>query len=632
MAQRFLQGPLRTRLTRFIGLPASLFFLTTLGLVINRTFHDAVTSTGVAAQDLARLHAAKLDGTLAEAARVPHLHARVLESGLLRDEPSLRRYLTDVLVHTPGIYGSCLAFEPDSFIPGQKNFCPYVYRKDGAPIYSLLAPPEYDHFEWDWYRKPKEAGRALWTEPFFDEGGGNVLMTTRAVPFKHPDTGAFRGVATIDISLDALLEGLSRLKVADTGYTLLLSPEGRILSCPDREKIMKTGLADLNPDLAQQLSPGSEGFIKSTDPLRPRDAWIAYAPVPGAGFTLALVYPADEIFRDAQRLLLKLVIIGAAGVILLFVVLAFVARSVSSPVADLAAAAREVAAGNLDQRISGKVNIDEVRDLGAAFEKMTRDLRLHLDELRSTTALTSRLAGELSAARRIQMSMLPGEWPTGAPAGISLRAVIQPAREVGGDFYDYRQIDHERISFLVGDVSGKGVPAALFMAMTQTLFKGLANPARGAAEVMAGVNRALCDQAHTGMFVTLVYGVLHLPTGKLELCNAGHLDPFLIRPGQGLRPVEGNGNNPALGLLRDLDFVCAEIQLHPGDRLVLFTDGVTEALDRDEQLYSVERLQRLLETGPADIGAALLHDVRTHTGDQDPTDDLTVLVVEIPAA
>lgn len=642
MVTKFLQGSLRTRLTRLIGIPASIFLLAIFGLVITRTFRNAVESTGAASLNLARIHAANLDRILAEAARVPHMHARALESGMLRDPETVQRYLMDVLVKTPNIYGSCLAFEPQSFVPDQRNYCPYAYRKDGKPEYVLLAPPDYDHFVWDWYQRPKRLARPLWTEPFFDEGGGNVVMTTRAVPFYKPaapagDAREFWGVATIDMSLEELLTGLEALKVAETGYTLLISPEGRILACPDKSKIMKVGLKDLNAALSTAMRPGSEGFIEAADPLHPRKAWVAYTPVPNANFMLALVYPADEVFREAHRLLQELLAIGALGIGLLFLVLSFVARSVTRPISHLAGVARKIADGDLNQRLTGQVNnIAEVGELTAAFEKMTRDLRMRMEELKYTTTVKERMAGELSAARRIQMSMLPREWAAAStlPHGfrVSLHAVIQPAREIGGDFYDYRILDQQRISFLVGDVSGKGVPAALFMAMTQTLFKGIASPSQTAAEVMTRVNNALCDESHTGMFVTLIYGVLDHQTGVLEICNAGHLAPFLLRGRNSTLTLKGQ-RNPALGLKRDMTFESTQLHLAPGDRLILYTDGVTEALNREHQLYTIERLKRILEQNASasaqEITAAVVRDVQAHTDSEEASDDLTVLTLQM---
>lgn len=642
MATKFLQGSLRTRLTWLIGIPASIFLLAIFGLVISRTFRNAVESTGDAALNLARIHAANLDRVLAEAARVPHMHARALESGLLRDAATVQTYLTEVLVKTPTIYGSCLAFEPESFVPGQKNYCPYAYRKNGKPEYVLLAPPDYDHFVWDWYQRPKKLGRPLWTEPFFDEGGGNVVMTTRAVPFYKPAAAGtsreFWGVATIDMSLEELLTGLEALKVAETGYTLLVSPEGRVLACPDKSKIMKSGLKDLNPTLSNVMQPGSEGFIEATDPLRPRKTWVAYTPVPNANFMLALIYPSEEIFRDAYRLLRELLAIGAVGIGLLFLTLSFVARSVTRPITLLAEAARKIADGDLTHPLHGEVNIHEVRELGSAFVKMTCDLRMQMEELKYTTTVKERMIGELNAARRIQMSMLPKEWEAHSQwpqrVNVSLHAVIQPAREVGGDFYDYRFVDDDRLSILIGDVSGKGVPAALFMAMTQTLFKGLAGQPHTAAGIMTRVNNTLCDETKTGMFVTLIYGVLHVKTGALEICNAGHPPPVLLHPSRPARTLEGI-RNPALGLQRDCEFASSEFHLDAGDKLIFYTDGVTEAFNTAHQLYSAARLERLLEQTAAataeEITTAIIRDVRNHSGNQEPSDDLTVLALEMRA-
>jgi sigma-B regulation protein RsbU (phosphoserine phosphatase) len=245
---------------------------------------------------------------------------------------------------------------------------------------------------------------------------------------------------------------------------------------------MKADMNTLNPTLADAMMPGSEGFIATKDPVLQRKAWVAYTPVQTAGFTLALVYPADEVFTDASKLLRDLIITSLFAILALYLILLFVARSVSRPVTRLSLAARKIADGDMGQRLDERSNITEVRDLSLSFEKMVRDLRMRMEELRYTTTLKQRMEGELNAARRIQMSMLPREWRDRADwpehAGVALHAIIQPAREVGGDFYDYRFLDDHRLSVLIGDVSGKGVPAALFMAMTQTLFQAHASAER----------------------------------------------------------------------------------------------------------------------------------------------------------
>jgi sigma-B regulation protein RsbU (phosphoserine phosphatase) len=633
-----LKGSLKSRFTRLIGIPASIFLVLAFGLVTYLTFGRSVESTAAEALGMARIHAAKLDQVLATAAQVPHMHARLFESGAMKDQATVKKYITESLAKTPGIYGSCLAFEPNTFIPGVSNYCPYAYWKEGQATYKDLVPPEYNHFEWPWYNDPKRLGHAVWTEPYFDEGGGNVIMTTRSVPFRKPtqdgSEGEFWGVATIDISLEALLGDLNALTVADTGYALLLSPEGRILGCPDKSKIMNTKLERLNPELAAALMPGSEGFIAATDPLQKRPVRVAYSPVPAANFMLALVYPEREVFADANRLLNYLIIIGVIGLLFLFTVLWLVARSVSEPVAELASAARKIADGDLVQRLESRSNIDEVKELSSAFEKMTRDLRMRMEELRYTTTLKERMAGELNAARSIQMSMLPREWRDKSNwqghAHVALHAIIQPAREVGGDFYDYRFLDERRLSILIGDVSGKGVPAALFMAMTQTLFQAHADATRTVTDVMARVNNALCAETHTGMFVTLLYAMLDVQSGTLEMCNAGHLAPYRLVHGKPPAPIE-SARNPALGLVKDIQFKTATTQLNPADRVFFYTDGVTEAFNQKNELYSAARLEALLEKS-MDVSVEMLTqtviaDVQHHASGHEASDDLTVLAV-----
>lgn len=638
MSFRFLHGPLSTRLVLLVGLPAAMFLAAMLVWLATRNFRQTVEQTRASALNLARLQAARLDRVLGEAARIPQLHALMLESGALKNPAELQHYLTQVVTRNPSIYGSCLAFEPRTFMPQREFYAPYCYWKNGRVESTDIGTAEYNPFRWEWYAKPKEKHRALWTEPYFDEGGGNALMTTHSVPFHKPGSEGraenLLGIATIDISLDQLIQDLQKVRVAESGYAFLVSPAGRYLAFPDTTKMMKGMIQSDNPELASAMISGNEGFLRTREPWQTRDAWIAYMPVQNGGFTLALVYPHDEIMGAARRSLLELMAVGTGGLAALFTVLVFIARSVSGPITRLAAAARKIAGGDLHHRIVDQVNIDEVRDLGSAFDKMTRDLRMRMEELKYTTTLTERMTGELNAARRIQMSMLPKQWSDSDTsqlgAHVSLHAVIQPAREVGGDFYDHRFVDDERLSILIGDVSGKGVPAALFMAMTQTLFKGLASPMRGAAEIMNRVNNALCDESHTGMFVTLIYGVLNLRSGELELCNAGHPPPMLLQLNTPVKHLVG-GRHPALGLVRDHLYTSSHFQLQADDKLVLYTDGVTEEINAAHELYQCARLEKLLAqhagVSADEITAAVIRDVRAHSGQQEPADDLTVLAL-----
>lgn len=635
-----LTGSLSKRLVLLVGIPTSLFLIAMLAWIALRGFRQTVEQTRATALNLARVQAARLDRMLGEAARIPELHTQMLESGALKTEKELQSYLAKVVARYPSIYGSCLAFEPHTFAPSREFYAPYCYWKDGHVESTDIGTPEYNPFRREWYAKPKTLQHALWTEPYFDDGGGNALMTTHSVPFYKagsPDTKEnFLGIATIDISLDQLIHDLQSIRVADTGYAFLVSPGGRYLAYPDSTKVMKELMKDENPQLAAAMMSGKEGFVRISEPMNKRDAWIAYMPVQNGGFTLALVYPNQEIMRDAYRALADLAIIGLIGLAGLFVALIIISSSVTKPITKLASAARKIADGDLHLRLNDQVNIHEVRDLANAFDKMMRDLRMRMEELKYTTTIKERMTGELNAARRIQMSMLPKEWSdhTAWPsrADISLHAVIQPAREIGGDFYDYRFLDDNRLAFLIGDVAGKGVPAALFMAMTQTLFKGFSSPDRTASDIMARVNNALCDESQAGMFVTLLYGVLHVHTGALDLCNAGHPPPFLIGHNECITQLQ-DARNPALGLMRDISYHSASFILKPGEKLFLYTDGVTEAFNKDRELYSIQRLEQFLnqnsDKAVEELSSGILKDVRAFSGDEDASDDLTILALKM---
>ena len=638
--KRLLYASLSTRLVLFVGIPAALFIIAILSWAALRSYRQTTEQIRESALDLARVHAARLDRLLAEAARIPELHAQVLESGALKSQADIQFYLANTVGRNPDIYGSCVAFEPHTYLPYREFYAPYCFWKSGHVESTDLGTPEYNPFRWEWYARPKQENRALWTEPYFDEGGGNALMTTRSVPFYKPGTARrkedFFGIATIDISIDQLVADLKGIRVADTGYAFLVSPAGRFLAYPDPAKVLKGMIQEENAVLAKAMMTGNEGFLKTEEPWKHREAWIAHMPVQNGGFTLAIVYPRDEIIGAANRLVAELAGVGLLGLGALFVMLVFVARSVTMPLTHLAAVSQKIANGDLDQRLNERSNIREVRELSSAFDKMTRDLRMRMEELRYTTMLKERMAGELNAARRIQMAMLPKEWSEfGAlprSVDVSLHAVIQPAREIGGDFYDYRFLDDSRLAILIGDVSGKGIPAALFMAMTTTLFKGFAAPERTASVIMARVNDALCEEAQTGMFVTLVYGVLDVRTGSLEICNAGHPPPLLLDEVGNVRPLQGS-RNPALGLLRGVEFRSAHFDLKTDDRLLLYTDGVTEATNSERELFSTERLETLLlecrDKTAEEITEAIINNVRAHAGNDEPSDDLTVLALKM---
>jgi len=267
----------------------------------------------------------------------------------------------------------------------------------------------------------------------------------------------------------------------------------------------------------------------------------------------------------------------------------------------------------------------------AEAESQRQILRRSIEQQREQAA---RVAGELEAARRIQMSSLPQ--PTTVFASetrLDLYAFLEPAREVGGDLYDFFALDRDRVFFLIGDVSGKGVPGSLFMAVSKALYKSAAlRQARHVETVMREANAEISRDNAAGLFVTVLAGILDTRTGLLEYCNAGHEPPYLLPSGE--RPILrlADGGGPPLCAVDCFPYTASSRHLEPGDTLCLVTDGVTEAAGAGGELYGRERLEVLLaKTGPgtsaADVGDAIRQEVGRFTEGVEPSDDLAILVV-----
>jgi sigma-B regulation protein RsbU (phosphoserine phosphatase) len=358
---------------------------------------------------------------------------------------------------------------------------------------------------------------------------------------------------------------------------------------------------------------------------------VAFVPVKQGDLSLAIIYPRAELMAAAFDLQKELLALGAIGLAGLFVALWLVARSISRPITQLAQAAQEVAAGQFDLRLDASGATAEVRRLTFAFNKMARDLQMRMQELRYTTTVKERLEGELAAARSIQMSLLPKVFPAFPDrTEFDVHAMVRPAREVGGDFYDFYFIDDERLCVLLGDVSGKGIPAALFMAVTKTLLKATSSASLDPGEVLAKVNDELCDESATGMFVTLAFAILHTGTGEVTFANAGHHAPLRLQTDGTIAPLDGV-SGVALALLPDLRYGVTTAQMQPGEAIFFYTDGVTEALSSQRDFYGPARLRMLLRDvleAPAEqINRAVVQDVRTFCAEREQSDDISVLTV-----
>lgn len=272
----------------------------------------------------------------------------------------------------------------------------------------------------------------------------------------------------------------------------------------------------------------------------------------------------------------------------------FVARTIVNPISVLAAGVKKISEGDLDYTISVNTN-DEIKDLSVAFNNMTKEIKEYINNLSIVTADKERIATELNVAKKIQSSMLPCIFPP-FPNNkeFDIMALMNTAKEGGGDFYDFLLIDDAHLAFLVADVSEKGVPAALFMVVAKTLIKNNLQHIGDPAKTLNIVNNQLCENNEANMFVTAFVSVLNIKTGELTYCNAGHNPPLVYYAKSGKYEFINPKPNLILAAMKNLNYKNEKIRLEKGGRMFCYTDGVTEAMNKEEQLYSEKRLLETL--------------------------------------
>lgn len=347
------------------------------------------------------------------------------------------------------------------------------------------------------------------------------------------------------------------------------------------------------------------------------------------GGAILVTLPTDHVqaaIRDEARLTMA---VGGIVFLLGSLIAIFGARTISKPIAHLTHMTRRIAGGDFTQRIDIPAK-NEIGVLAASFNEMTRRLNESIEHLKQTTAVKERIESELKIAHEIQMSMVPKIFPAFPDRSeFDIFATLVPAREVGGDLYDFFFIDDDHLCFAIGDVSGKGVPASLFMAVTKALLKSTAGNGGTPNEILARLNAELCHDNESCMFVTLFFGVLNIRTGEVAYCNGGHNSPYYLHRG-GVTSL-GSPGGIALGMVEQSSYASGRIVLSPGEALLLYTDGITEAMDSSDTLYSDPRLKRFLEdnrgSSPRQMIDDLVSDIRQHANGTPQSDDITALAL-----
>ena len=555
------------------------------------------------------------------------------------DPDSILFYSQLIVKNNPEILGCAIAFEPYYFPEKGRYFSPYTYRENDSLISMNLGNAEYEYFVIDWYQIPATIGKPYWTEPYFDDGGSEALITTYSVPFYKIVEGKKKliGIITIDLSLDWLTDIVSSVRIMETGYASVITKNGTFVTHPNKDLIMnqtifsyahELGSPELR-EIGRDMQAGRTDFVSVT--LNDVDWVISYTPLPASSWSLAVVFRVAEMYAPLKKIGIVLIVIIIIGLILLTFIVAKIVSKQIAPLSLFAISAHEVAEGNFDAKIPEISTEDEMKDLHNSFVLMQKDLKTYIENLKETTSAKEKIESELRIAREIQMGMIPKIFPPFPDlVEIDLYAMLEPAKEVGGDLYDFFLIDEKHLCFAIGDVSGKGVPASLFMAVTRTLLRSVAPKQHSTRTIVNSLNKSLSDGNASSMFVTFFIGIINIETGVLKYTNAGH-NPPVIMYADGRNEMFEITKNIPIGLFEDVDYEENERTINKNDRLFLYTDGITEAENSKEELYSDERLMSCLNLLKDDEPKAIIEkvakDVAVHVKDNQQSDDLTMLSI-----
>ena len=530
----------------------------------------------------------------------------------------------------------------------------------GALPFTAADIYQYDCRERPWYKNAIGEKEATFSDVFTNSDATDKYQ---AISCSAPyyDKNGVAGVVSIGLSTSRIYSRMSDMVADEKSFSFVLNEEGEVIfsSLDSGELATSAEGQDLRKSSSETLATAAKKMVEGNDgilavTIDDEEYFLAYAPIKSMGWSFATLtlqksiaaaaedsqqYFLNEIDIFLQKLRDKFFIMSIAALILLMCMLYAMistskdfSRRLIGPLHELSDGVREISSGNFDKKLDIKTG-DEVEQLANSFNAMTGELKTYMANLTSVTAERERIATELNVATEIQNGLLPKDFPT--RADFELFATMTPAKEVGGDFYDFYFLDETHLAVTVADVSGKGIPAALFMVISKTILNNFAvskHNSEGLAEVVAAANDKLCANNDAMMFVTAFIAVLDLETGEFTFVNAGHNPPVIYHAEENRCDFLDVKKNFVMGPMDGIPFAEQKISFKRGDLIFIYTDGVTEALNVADEEYLPDRLIKFMNETDcrADLQTLLKNirgDVAEHVGEAAQSDDITMFAL-----
>lgn len=488
------------------------------------------------------------------------------------------------------IVGAGISFAPDFYPKMGRWFEPYVKAEKGkAAVMSQLGSETHDYTQMDFYTMTMKSGEPYWSEPYLDSDGAHAMVTTYAYPLRDK-TGKVVAIMGADVSLDWLEKLINASHIYPSSYNMMISRTGQLMVCPVESLVMRQNIQEATAGMKdttmqsinREMLAGRSGQTVVTDDNGEKN-YVFYSPIKGTtGWSMAVVCSDKEIYYGLRQVGFNLLLLMLFGLALMAYIIARAIRN---------------------------------------FKR-----------LQAVNAEKERIGSELRIANGIQMGMLPKIFPPYPDRDdMDIYGSLVPAKEVGGDLYDF-YIRDEILFFCIGDVSGKGVPASLVMAVTRSLFRTVSAHEDNPSNIVMKLNEAMTEMNESCMFVTLFVGALDLSTGRLHYCNAGHCPPLLIGNELTLLPVD---TNIPVGFLAEWQYTSQQIMLPPQTSIFLYTDGLTEARNAEKEMFGKQRMNDVIrkaieegKTAPEQTIRMMAEAKNRFVNGNEQSDDLTMLAIK----
>ena len=636
---KYIRRKLSIRVSLWVVLFAAIIFTVALGFLFFQS-REAVRQEAIShASQILDKTSLRVEGIL-NRVEVASNMTKWLVSRHPDKADSMFVYSRSMLANNPDFYNCSIAFEPYYFKDKGRYFSAYT-KHIGDSLRTIQGGSDsYQYFFTDWYLMSTLLDKPSWTEPYMDldvATNTSEMVTSYCQTIKNKD-GQKIGVINTSLSISWLSNTISATKPYPNSYSIMIGRGGTYFVHPDSTKITRQTIFTQtleHPDtamvaLGHAMQRGEEGMKHMN--IDGKDCYVFYKPLGNTGCSMAIVCPEKDIFSGFDRLRRSVMAIVITGLLLmLFLFIRIITRELS-PLRRLAHEAETIASGHFDAELPNFERIDEIGQLSQSFGNMQQSLVKYIEELKETTAEKASIESDLRIANGIQMGMLPENFPTrGDRDDVQLYASLTPAKDVGGDLFDFYFRD-DKLFFCIGDVSGKGVPASLFMAVTRAVFRTTSAHESKPDRIVSVMNQMIADMNKTNMFVTLFVGVLDLPTGMLHYSNAGHDAPLLV--GAGVGELSCDSNIP-VGVMPDWDYTLQEAQIYTNTTIFLFTDGLTEATSADFKLFDMERVNDVAvkalaqqQQEPQQLISLMTEAVHQFVGDAEQSDDLTMMAIQ----